>query len=295
MYYLSIEVMSAGSAATFLEDQVEGMAVEGEMVGTTFLEEKVETKLANLSQDVERMIPAKVEHHVEEKISKLSNGIDYIGSKEVSVEKRLMYDDVELHESMRMVEQALSTYNSGASSVDWFSHIVCRELSKLEKKERQRLSMEVMGGLVEKKDVLSIIEKKLKMVLVGAAQRQLSYKIELEGMDKSKLSQEESTTLWYLQHNLRYFVEVTVKYQIKMQGLVELFEIPLSSKKLLSNYYKLGFSCLKLENKLSADYGCMIPMNLFLRWNWDNEHYELIEDVSEEIIEAHATSFEAAD
>ena len=51
-----------------------------------------------------------------------------------------------------------------------------------------------MGGLVDKNDVLSIIDKKLKLCVVGALQRMLSHKIELEAKNPEKLTQVEKDT-----------------------------------------------------------------------------------------------------
>ena len=110
--------------------------------------------------------------------------------------------------------------------VDWFSNIVSRELCKFEKKERQRLSLEVMGGLVEKTNIKNIVEIKCRMCVVSALQQSLSM---LEHYEETteELSPEEAQEKWFLEHNLLYIVEVTLKYQIKLPNVVN---CPLMSK-----------------------------------------------------------------
>ena len=61
------------------------------------------------------------------------------GVKHTSVEKRLMYVDIKVDESIRQVKHAIEVFNVLKSPVNWFANIIQRELSQYEKIERRRL------------------------------------------------------------------------------------------------------------------------------------------------------------
>ena len=125
----------------------------------------------------------------------------------------------------------------------------------------------------------------------------MSHKIELEAKNPEKLTQVEKDTKWFLAHNLSYMVEITLKYQIKLPGLLSMImplSLPLNVQRLSEVYFMLGLKCIKLEKKLTGDYGCIVPMDSLLSWNWQTEHYELVEDISQETIDHHVRSFEEA-
>ena len=72
-----------------------------------------------------------------------------------------MYADLEVAECLRQMHNCLEVYNHDFSGVECYAGIFNRELQKLEKIERHRLSMAVMGGLIEKENVFTIITNKL--------------------------------------------------------------------------------------------------------------------------------------
>jgi hypothetical protein len=127
---------------------------------------------------------------------------------------------------------------------------VQRELSKLEKKERQRLSAEVLAGFLTIEEAKKVIEMKMKLVVIGAAQQVLA-RIEelLEQQTKlrnlqspKKLSSKDAEELWYLQHNLRYYKEQVFEYQIKLPNLWAGVE-PWTSDQLLRKCWALALRC----------------------------------------------------
>ena len=61
------------------------------------------------------------------------------GVKHHSVESRLMYQEINVDESIRQVKHAIEVFNVLKSPVNWFANIVQRELSQYEKIERRRL------------------------------------------------------------------------------------------------------------------------------------------------------------
>ena len=69
------------------------------------------------------------------------------GVKHTSVEKRLMYVDIKVDESIRQVKHAIEVFNVLKSPVDWFGNIVQRELSLFEQAERRRLRCHSYTGL----------------------------------------------------------------------------------------------------------------------------------------------------
>ena len=91
-------------------------------------------------------------------LRQIENATQLNGGKSSSIELRAMYRDLDANEAMRQIENAIQVFNPNASLVDWLSNIIQRELSKFEKVERQRLSLEVLGGLVEKEKVQEIIQ-----------------------------------------------------------------------------------------------------------------------------------------
>jgi hypothetical protein len=103
-------------------------------------------------------------------LRQIENNTQFSGGKSSSIELRAMYKDLDPNEAIRQIENAIQVFNPSASEVDWLSNIIQRELSKFEKVERQRLSLEVLGGLVEKERVQEIIQTKLRMVILGALQ-----------------------------------------------------------------------------------------------------------------------------
>ena len=205
--------------------------------------------------------------------------LSYSSNIEAQKEKRLMYMDLDVHEALRMVENALNVFNIQASGVDWLSNIVQRELSKLEKIERQRLSLEVMGGFVEQKNVLLIVKDKLRLVVIGAAQHcthYIEHLIETK-IKKGELSKKDEEAKYNLEHNLRYFSEIILKHQIKgiCKPLSDIEGNLLSSQDLFVKYSAIALRVSKLENKVVNDYGCVAPIEDYLEWNWEKEHFEV--------------------
>ena len=153
-----------------------------------------------------------------------------------------MYADLDLNESLRQAVTLLSTYNSQASKIDWFMDVLSRELCKMEKIERQRLSMEVVGGLIEPSNVGKVIELKLRCVVIGAAQQVQAmiehYEAKLRMNPEEGLSKEDSNCLWLCQHNLRYLVELA-PLTIPLLSFHNLWKgvEPWNSEMLMEKYY----------------------------------------------------------
>ena len=225
-------------------------------------------------------------------LRKIDNATQFSAGKNSSIELRAMYKDLDANEAMRQIENAIQVFNPNASLVDWLSNIIQRELSKFETVECQRLSLEVLGGLVEKEKVQEIIQTKLRMVMLGSLQHSFACLEDLQQKNnRDYLSKDDEGSLWSLEHNIRYVIEIVVKYQIKLDNLFSGLSV-MSSEALLQKYYQLSLKVNKLENKFVPDYGCLAPMMPFLSWSNETEHSEKVEGIAEEVIEAHISTFE---
>ena len=64
---------------------------------------------------------------------------NYVGSKNVKIEERLMYGDLDTHECVRMLVTCCFEYEDKASDLEWMCQICLRELCKLEKRTREEV------------------------------------------------------------------------------------------------------------------------------------------------------------
>ena len=84
---------------------------------------------------------------------KIQNGVAANFDKLSIIERRIMNDTIEIHESIRQIKVAVDVYNHNVSDLNWFAAIVVRELNMFELAERRRLSGDVKVGLVKIEDV----------------------------------------------------------------------------------------------------------------------------------------------
>ena len=71
--------------------------------------------------------------------SATKSATDFVGSKNGKIEERLMYQDLEVHECLRMLVICIFEYTDKASDLDWMTQICLRELCKLEKRTREEV------------------------------------------------------------------------------------------------------------------------------------------------------------
>ena len=130
----------------------------------------------------------------------------------------------------------------------WFAGIVQRELSKFEKVERQRLSNEVLAGWLSIEDAKVVVELKLKMIAVGAAQQNLARVEELvQKKDLNKLSRDELNELWFLQHNIEYYKNLVLEHQVKLPNLWQGID-SWCSDQLLRKYFAMALKVYNDKN-----------------------------------------------
>ena len=208
---------------------------------------------------------------------------------------RAMYLDLDLDESLRHIEFALTVYDDRVSHPDWLASIVQRELSKLEKRERQRLALECLGGLVEPKHSQDIIKLKLRMAIVGATrncQAQIEDIAGKDWTDYTVVTVQLRSAYDRLKANLRYLFEYIDPYVI--DNLRPFQRLRGRSAVALSNlYYKLALTANALENKQIPDYGCLRPLEPFLVWSDHTRHWELNPLVSTAVLRDDMVRFQA--
>ena len=76
--------------------------------------------------------------------------IEYVGTKNVSIEERLMYQDIDVHETVRMLSFLIHEYADEASGLEWMAQICLRELCKLEKRTREEVvvtHLKILGSM----------------------------------------------------------------------------------------------------------------------------------------------------
>ena len=102
-----------------------------------FCTDEVAEKIETTKMAVEKVLEQKV---VEKKAAEATkHAIEYVGSKNVSIEERLMYGDLDEHECIRMLATCCFEYSDEVSDLEWMSQICCRELCKLEKRTREEV------------------------------------------------------------------------------------------------------------------------------------------------------------
>ena len=94
-------------------------------------------RIENTKVAVEKVLEDKVLE--EETALATKNAIKFVGQKNVKIEERLMYDDLDVHECVRMLVICCHEYSDKASDLEWMSQICLRELCKLEKRTREEV------------------------------------------------------------------------------------------------------------------------------------------------------------
>ena len=210
-------------------------------------------------------------------------------------ELRGMYSDLDVFESVTQLEWILSVYDDRVNSPDWLASLVQKELSKLEKRERQRLALECLGGLVEPKHSQDIIKLKLRMAIVGATrncQAQIEDIAGKDWTDYTVVTVQLRSAYDRLKANLRYLFEYIDPYVI--DNLRPFQRLRGRSAVALSNlYYKLALTANALENKQIPDYGCLRPLEPFLVWSDHTRHWELNPLVSTAVLRDDMVRFQA--
>ena len=174
------KVEATSSAGASLEaTQIEGSQHESfrEVEGTTPLVEGTSPAVEGDTAAVEGE-PAAVEAvETDDKnikiAKKIQNGVAANFEKLSIIERRIMNDTIEIHESIRQIKVAVDVYNHNVSDLNWFSAIVVRELNMFELAERRRLSADVKIGLVRIEDVKAIVAAKVEIVLLGVINQSL--------------------------------------------------------------------------------------------------------------------------
>ena len=82
-------------------------------------------------------------------VKKITKAMTFVGNKSVKIEERLMYDDLDMHECIRMLVTCVFEYEDRVSDLEWMSQIVLRELCKLEKRTREEvivIHLKILGS-----------------------------------------------------------------------------------------------------------------------------------------------------
>ena len=99
--------------------------------------DEVAERIENTKVAVEKVLEGKVLEKVTAWATK--KAIEFVGTKNCSIEERLMYNDLDVHECVRMLVICCHEYSDKASDLEWMSQICLRELCKLEKRTREEV------------------------------------------------------------------------------------------------------------------------------------------------------------
>jgi hypothetical protein len=66
--------------------------------------------------------------------------VESVFGKNEMIERRLMNQCIEVHETIRQIKMCVDVYDHNKSPIDWMSAIVCRELNSFEIADRKRHS-----------------------------------------------------------------------------------------------------------------------------------------------------------
>ena len=137
------EMTIVPTSGDILEGHVEALAsLVGQKTGNLELlvescVDEVSEKVDSTKMAVEKVLETKkIEGETAEA---MKHGIEYVGSKNVSIEERMMYGDLDLHECVRMLTTCGFEYSDSVSDLEWMSQICLRELCKLEKRTREEV------------------------------------------------------------------------------------------------------------------------------------------------------------
>ena len=209
------KVEATSSAGASLEaTQIEGFQHESfrEVEGTTPLVEGDTPAVEGDTPAVEGE-PAAVEAvEADDKnikmAKKIHNSVGANFEKLSIIERRMMNDTIEVHESIRQTKVAVDVYNHNVSDLNWFSAIVVRELNMFELAERRRLSADVKIGLVRIEDVNAIVAAKVEIVLLGVINQSLVELRHFNEMPTSASKVKEEPAMKSLKTNLEYLINI---------------------------------------------------------------------------------------
>ena len=82
------------------------------------------------------------------------SSVEGVSFKSEVIEKRLMNQCLELHESIRQIKHCVEVFKHHISHIDWMASIVVRELTSFELAERRRYSVFLLRHIAKLNVVL---------------------------------------------------------------------------------------------------------------------------------------------
>ena len=158
-----------------------------------------------------------------------------------------MKDTFQIHECIRMIKQAVDTYNEDVADLSWLSSIVIRELNTLELAERRRLSCDVNAGFVSVENTKSIVQKKIEMVILTVC---IQAKTQLSHHDSGDQT-EKDWQIEILKKNLRYLIDIIVPFSVNLKNFVSVEQLPADHS---LRYSELNRELKALENYVVSSY-----------------------------------------
>ena len=273
------KVEATSSAGASLEaTQIEGSQHESfrEVEGTTPLVEGDMPAVEGDTPAVEGE-PAAVEAvEADDKNIKLAKKINLnVGAnfEKLSImEKRMLNDAIEVHESIRQIKIAVDVYNHNVSDLNLFAAIVVRELNMFELAERRRLSADVKIGLVRIEDVKAIVAAKVEIVLLGVINQSLVELRHFNEMPTSASKVKEEPAMKRLKTNLEYLITIVVPFGLELKFLDG---VEKTVEGTIARYNELSRTLFHLENYVIPCYNSEKPVMDLVEWDEAVEKYKL--------------------
>ena len=197
-----------------------------------------------------------------------------MGKEKLSIiEKRIMNNSIEVHETIRQIKYALDSYNDTKSDLSWFSSVIIRELNQFELAERRRLSFDVQAAFVLVENCKVIVQKKVELIFVAVV---IQAKMELSHHDDALQNPvEKARNDWQmtrLRNKLKYFIEIIAPFAMHMKGL-PLIEQTVDG--MMDKHRQLNRELKLLENYIVSPYNNERSVMDVAEWDEKNGEYKL--------------------
>ena len=173
-----------------------------------------------------------------------------MAAKKLSViEERLMKDTFQIHECVRMIKQAVDTYNEKLADLNWLSSIVIRELNTFELAERRRLSCDVVAGFVLAENTKNIVQKKIELVILAVCIQAKSQLNHHDSCDQNPIEKEKNN--WQMEILRNNLIDIIVPISVNLKNFINVEQSPADHS---LRYSELNRELKALENHVVSVY-----------------------------------------
>ena len=220
-----------------------------------------------------------------------------------------MVKDIEVHESIRQVQMLMSLYDHSRCGLNWFCNVVHRELTRVEVAEgrlfyfvyycsflffifncfvmfllffsyfvevaeRKRLVSSMKLGLIGKPDVLTLLEHKLHLIILGTMIQSLKQIEHFDALVNGKQKEYLENEMMRLKNNMKYLVDVVIPHGLKMSVMLKGLNVD-SSLSILSKYLQIARDIKVIEQWIVQPFNAEDNVEALVEWDNENFQYKL--------------------